>query len=757
MVDHRAADEARDLATLLDVARSVASTLDLEPLLNLILDQLKLVADYSGASIMVLEGEMGRFLESRGASAAEREPELIGLRVRALPSAVWDRLLRRESVIIANVRTDDTPEARSYRATTRRYLDTPAMSYVRAYLGVPLVYRDVVFGVLMLSHREAGFFTERHAELAGAIATHAASAIAHARLYEEAREAQAAGARQIERMNTLTGITAQLLAATELEAVLGVVVESASRLCDASGALVMLIDPDGSVVRPHAVHGALAGLFDLLADGEPLDDAYLSTTAMGQAIGRGSVVVVEDYTMWPGPAERREQARTLGVQSFVIAPLRLDGRPIGLLLVGDPAPRAFAPEDVALVQALADQAALAIEQARLHQQGRERSQELATLLQASRAVSSTLDLEPLLGVTLDQLKLVVEYASAVVITAEEDGFRAREYRGPLPRDLVLSRPVPVPATPAATAALEAGEPVVIADVWGESPEAVIYRANMGEEYLRTTASYLHCLLIAPMVLKGSLTGALVITHPTPGYYTGHHAALVTTVANQAAVAIENARLYEHAHRLAALEERQRLARELHDSVSQSVFSLGMMARAAHTQYMRGSDRLGETLDRIGALSQEALIEMRSLLLELHPAAFNEMGLTRALERLIAGLRLRGNLDVRLEAESARRPPATMEYALFRIGQEALANVAKHSRASCVTVTITERGDTLTVTVSDNGVGFAPEGAVPGAGGGMGLRSMHERAAAAGILLTLHSSIGAGTTVRADAPLGRSAE
>jgi signal transduction histidine kinase len=565
-----------------------------------------------------------------------------------------------------------------------------------------------------------------------------------AHLAEQLRAAQAAQARQLDRMSTLTGITAQLLAATELEAVLHAVVASASRLCDARGALISLIEPDGPSLRPRAVHGALAGLFQLVAGGERLTEAYLSDTAMGQAINRGTVVVVEDYARWPAPPARRARALAMGARSFVIAPLRVGGTPIGVLVVGDATPRTFAPEDVALVQALADQVALAIEQARLHAQQRRTAQELTALLAVSRAVSATLEPAPLLGVILDQLKLVVEYTSAVVVTGEEDGFRSREYRGPLPREVVLSRPVRMESTPAAMAMMAAGEPLIIADVWGDSPEAVSYRAVMGEEYLRTTASYLRCLLTAPMIQQGRLVGALVLTHQTPGFFMAHHAALATAVANHAAVALENARLYGEAQKLAALEERQRLARELHDSVSQVLFSIGLGARTIRTLLDRHDPaRAIPSVEYIAQLAEMGTAEMRALLFELRPESLAQEGLVAALTKQAAALRARHRLAVETALCDEPDVPLVVKEAAYRIAQEATHNTVKHARASRITLRLTCDARTVALEVHDDGQGFDPGGRFPGH---LGLVSMRERVERLGGTLAIESAPGQGTRV-----------
>lgn len=174
------------------------------------------------------------------------------------------------------------------------------------------------------------------------------------------------------------------------------------------------------------------------------------------------------------------------------------------------------------------------------------------------------------------------------------------------------------------------------------------------------------------------------------------------------------------------------------------------------QHTRAPERLGPTLDRISALAQEALIEMRSLLFELQPAALAEQGLASAVERLVAAMRLRGDLTITFSADTDIRLHPDTELALFRIAQESLANVIKHARAAEVSVTLSVTGSDLVLAVADDGIGFDPATPVTaspdGVRGGMGLRSMRERAAAAGISLEVRSTPGHGTAVAATAAL-----
>jgi signal transduction histidine kinase len=249
---------------------------------------------------------------------------------------------------------------------------------------------------------------------------------------------------------------------------------------------------------------------------------------------------------------------------------------------------------------------------------------------------------------------------------------------------------------------------------------------------------------------------LTVGSQDSGGFRNHTVRTYLTVAAQAGLALENLKLLAQIREAAVVEERARLARDLHDSVTQSVFSLGMMARAAQAQYARGLPSVADTLDKIGVLAGEALVEMRALLFELRPTALAEGGLRAALEQLIVSFKARTGTEVRFAAGADARPLHDVEVAIFRIVQEALANAAKHAQATEVTIAMAEADGRLTVTVADNGAGFDPAAPVTasadGRSGGLGLRSMRERAAAAGLALDITSAPGQGTTVTIVAPL-----
>jgi len=233
-------------------------------------------------------------------------------------------------------------------------------------------------------------------------------------------------------------------------------------------------------------------------------------------------------------------------------------------------------------------------------------------------------------------------------------------------------------------------------------------------------------------------------------------AFYDALADQAAVAVTNARLASQARQAAALLERTRLARELHDSVSQALFSMTMHARAAQLSMAKaGVDQdgpLGRSVAELAELTRGALAEMRALIFELRPAALAEEGLVAALRKQAAALSAREEVAITVEGPEQRLElSAEVEEHLYRIVSEALHNVVKHACADAATVSVTAQTSILRVTVADDGAGFDPGAEHAGQ---LGLATMTERAEAIGAELTITSAPGTGTTVAVSLPQDR---
>src|SRR2546423_2337360 len=228
--------------------------------------------------------------------------------------------------------------------------------------------------------------------------------------------------------------------------------------------------------------------------------------------------------------------------------------------------------------------------------------------------------------------------------------------------------------------------------------------------------------------------------------------LIETLAAHAAVAIQNARLYERSRELTVVEERNRLARELHDAVNQTLFSVSLTADAAALLVETEPERAKEQLGEVRELVRSAMAEMRSLIFELRPGDVVADGLAATLQKHVDVLRRVHGANIELELDGTRRlsPEAAVQREIFRIVQEAIANALKHSCAEHVRVHLEEKRDRLRVRIDDDGCGFDPEG--PQARRRLGLISMRERADAIGGAIAVHSRPGAGTKITVEIEL-----
>ncbi|MGW0778382.1 GAF domain-containing sensor histidine kinase [Streptomyces sp. NPDC002835] len=228
--------------------------------------------------------------------------------------------------------------------------------------------------------------------------------------------------------------------------------------------------------------------------------------------------------------------------------------------------------------------------------------------------------------------------------------------------------------------------------------------------------------------------------------------LLDILAQHAAIALTNARLYERSRELTIAEERSRLAHELHDAVSQKLFSLRLTAQAAAALVDRDPDRAKGELQQVAHLAAEAADELRAAVVELRPAALDEDGLVNTLRTQIQVLDRAHSARVTFDTCGIRALPATQEEALLRVAQEALHNALRHSGAAQVDVVLVRRGQGAVLSVTDNGRGFEPR-AVRRAGRHLGLVSMRDRASGVGGRLSVESEPGKGTTVEMEVPGG----
>jgi signal transduction histidine kinase len=448
-------------------------------------------------------------------------------------------------------------------------------------------------------------------------------------------------------------------------------------------------------------------------------------------------------------------------------PVVVGDRLLGVLNVEST--RRLSEEDAVDLEVVADQLGVAIDNARLFARTQQTLAETQLLYETSRRMSTSMDLDEVIGTYLEQVAARGRYVCTVMLYAiDEAGQRTaaiirgrwtpREGRVHVEERLLYTRDAFDPL-------LDAGQTVTIADFRSDPRVSAELRSIQSGNKRPAWA-------MIPLMVRSQRIGLVILSYPFVHQWNEADLEPYQGTAAQLAAAIDSRQqhllLIERGQRLAVLEERQRLARELHDSVTQLIFSMTLIAQSIAPAWRRDAVEGERRVTRLLELSQSTLTEMRALLAELRPAAdtavasgvegvMPEIGRVRR-DGLEAALRLhladiaRDGLQVDFTATEYRPQPLAHEEALFRIVQEALNNVVKHARARRVEITLWAVDDSIVLTVRDDGQGFTSE-PVSLAGrlrsptsGGFGLRIMRERAEAFGGRFDVISAPGKGTII-----------
>jgi two-component system nitrate/nitrite sensor histidine kinase NarX len=379
-------------------------------------------------------------------------------------------------------------------------------------------------------------------------------------------------------------------------------------------------------------------------------------------------------------------------------------------------------------------AQLRVSYATLEQRVADRTRELATLNAIAGVVSRSLELEQILHAALDKTMEATGMEVGAAYRLEEDGetMALIAHRGLSETLVSYLNQLPLGASAAGRAAREE-RPVVLAV--SDYPESTL-KELLEAEGLKMAVS-------VPLVAKGETLGAISLGSSIVRDVPPEESSLLAAIGQQTGVAVENARLYEHAEESAAAAERNRLARDLHDAVTQTLFSAGLIAEVLPRIWERKPDEGRRRLDELRELTRGALAEMRTLLLELRPSALVEVPLGDLLRQLAESITGRARVPVAVEMEGDCTLPVEVKVALYRIAQEALNNIAKHAGASWASVSLQCRTEDVTLQVQDDGRGFDASDISPQS---LGVGIMRERAQAIGAELKIESAPGEGTLI-----------
>lgn len=430
-------------------------------------------------------------------------------------------------------------------------------------------------------------------------------------------------------------------------------------------------------------------------------------------------------------ALRLESGGIVSYWDAVFTPLVEDGKVVGLVDV-----MTDATERMTAYQTLeqrVNERTREIEQRRKVAEG---LRDMLTILNSNRPLDEILDV-----IVAQAGRLLGTDVVAIYRRQGRDGPLAIQAARGLSTDYVANVRIPVGQGAVGLAVLKR-QPVAVSDVTATFPERGSVLPGPQQRWLLARfGDRFRALLAVPLIVKDEVYGGIELYYPESTEFSTEEIELAVSFSDQAALAIENARLRAQVEQTAVAAERSRLARDLHDAVTQTLYSASLIAEVLPRLWERNPDQVRRSLEDLRQLTRGALAEMRTLLLELRPAALTKVALGDLLRQLTEAIATRIGVPVRLTVEGKCTLPSEVRIALYRIAQEALNNVAKHSGATQAAVSLTYRPEEVELVINDDGRGFNVQESTPEH---LGVSIMRERAEAIGATLKIQSQIGCGT-------------
>lgn len=566
------------------------------------------------------------------------------------------------------------------------------------------------------------------------------------------------------RQAALLGFIESISAELDLRPLLTRIIRHACELIDADQGTIGLVDHDRNVIRTEAV-------YHMPPEEEGIEVAP-GTGLAGEVVAARRPVIHDRYGNVPGPAPYAEaEDAVIGV------PIWSGDELIGFFGLGisaDPGlgnrpRRTFTEADAETLEIFTRHAAIAIENARRYEREQRRTERIELIARMGRLMTTHVPMSELLQTVAEAIHEQLGYPNVAVGLLDNDepvtivvyGL-AGEWGEALGREFGYpENEIRFPITVGITGAAIRERRVVRVNDVAEDPR---YVPAPGVPNIRAN-------LAIPIQQSGEVLGALNLESEAP--FSDEDVYSLQIVADQLAIAIENARLYERGQRLATLEERNRLARELHDSVTQQLFGLTLITQSLESAWERDPEEGAKRTRRVLELSQTALAEMRGLLGELRPRRDADTGvpddstrtdsgdmrvtrdgLVAALRAYLEEVEASAGIGVAVDARDYETLSPVVELALFRIAQEAFHNALKHANASRFEVALTCDPDQVRMRLEDDGSGFVVDEVrigVEAGGHGLGLNTMRERARVWGGAIEIDSEPGSGTRIEVSIP------
>lgn len=657
--------------------------------------------------------------------ASTDSEQLPGKETPMVDMALLERLRRNEILLIPNLAQHE-PENANLKAL--------AESGGRSLLTVPLLAHGLLVGFLTLLSAGTHAFGPQEVAITREIGASVAIALYNATLLETEQKARTEA-------ETMRAVAARLGSSLNQDEVLEVVLTQLGAVLPFDGASIMLVEEER--LRLAAARGR--GLAPLGARAYLLHELPNLRRLMSDHTPQliGDTVQDPEWTVMPG----REYIRCA-----IAVPLLGGGTLQGILSVDHAQPYFYDEHALNVAQAFAAQAGIALANARLYQQVQtsaeglrdhvaQRTRELNALYDIAAVTSRHLDLQVLLDEALDLTLREFDCAAGAVLTLDDSGERLlllAERQLPAAQQGLLDDVAVKDLHLPALQSIEA--PIIVPDTNDPQQAPGPALAKLGR-----------CFAAVPLRARGLALGLLVLLSDEVHVLDEQETRLLGSLADHIGIAMENARLRRESELLAVLHERERLAQDLHDSATQSLYSLTLFSAAARAQLRaRNWETAEHYLTEVDNTADQAHREVRLLLHELNVGEARQPDLVQALYRRLRAVEGRSGITARLNAPDRVILPEKMELELYRVASEALTNALKHAQAQHVQIDIAQEDGRVEMTVSDDGRGFDMAEAAKGSG--MGLSSIRQRVQSLDGACEIESRPGQGTRVRVTVPV-----
>jgi GAF domain-containing protein len=726
--------------TLAHIGKIISGTLELDDLLQTAVDAIHEHLHYTNCGFLLADPQDSETLMLVGRSGIYVGNLPVDYRQSIYEGIIGAAARSRQSILITDAKNDP------------RYLPIPGAGDIRATIAIPVIVGDQLLGVINVESSE--MLDGSDVALLEVAGNQLGAAIINAHLF-------AAEKQRAMRQTTLNRIGKLITATLDLDELLQTAVTAIDEELAYPNTAVLLIDPEDPNML---VLAASSGVY-----------AYNVQGSYRQPVGKGIIGLAAQSRQPLFVPDVRQDPRYLPVPgaedilSELALPIVVGNRLLGVLNVETT--HHIDHDEAANLELVADQLGVAIANAYFFNEMQNNLAETQLLYETSRRMTNAFDVDDVIKAYLQHVAVRGHYVCTIAlyefnefgertavivrgIWSPNEDLRLVRIRLPYNRDML-------------DPLLDQGQTILMSDVH-KDPRASSQLRRLQAESGRPTLAFI------PLIVRRLRIGVVILTHPSATAYEWKESDLwpYQVTAAQLAIAIDTRRqqllLIQSSQEVAVLHERQRLARELHDSVTQLIFSMTLMAQSVSPAWQRDPAEGDRRVNRLLELSQSALAEMRALLFELRTsdppplpteAGVTLSGITRlrrdgllsALTQHVDSLQLERPI-ILLDTGEYRSQPLQMEIALFRISQEALNNVVKHAKAEEVTICLTVSEMTVCLQIEDDGVGFEPKKENGRSPNGLGLHTMQERTEALNGRLEIRSTPGQGTAVKATLPL-----